>query len=104
VRVGLMHTLFPGADEAQIQSLAMPFTTLLEEQAGVVGELSLADDAGKLADRLGEGKVQLGVFHGVEFAWARQKNPDLKPLVIAVDQQPFARAVIVVRRGDRAAD
>jgi ABC-type phosphate/phosphonate transport system substrate-binding protein len=42
-------------------------------------------------------KVQLGIFHGVEFAWARHKHPELRPLAIAVNQERYLRAHLVVR-------
>jgi ABC-type phosphate/phosphonate transport system substrate-binding protein len=51
-----------------------------------------------LARQIKDDQVQLGVFHGVELAWARKSVPELKPLLIAVNQQPFLRAVLVVRK------
>jgi ABC-type phosphate/phosphonate transport system substrate-binding protein len=41
--------------------------------------------------------VQLGVFHGIEFGWARQKYASLRPLMIAINQQRYLRAFLVVR-------
>src|SRR5262249_11857952 len=51
-----------------------------------------------LAGRLKDDKVELGIFHGVEFAWARQKEPSLKALLVAVNQRRDARAELVVRK------
>jgi hypothetical protein len=48
--------------------------------------------------------VQLGFFHGVEFAWARLKRPGLRPLLITVNERPFLRASLVVRKDTKAAD
>src|SRR5262249_53934916 len=36
--------------------------------------------------------------HGFEFAWARQKNPELRPLVIAVCQHRQLHAHLVVQK------
>jgi ABC-type phosphate/phosphonate transport system substrate-binding protein len=63
----------------------------------MTGQLVSGGDAQHLGQRLKEGDIHLGVFHGVEFAWAKEKIPQLKPLVIAVHQQPFLRAHLVVR-------
>ena len=104
LRIGLVNTLFRDAPEPLIQVMARPFKSLMEDQAGVVGEVVVGGDAAELAVKLKDDKVQLGVFQGFEFAWARLKAPDLKPLMIAVNQQSFARAVLVVRQDSKATD
>src|SRR5262249_28804279 len=56
-----------------------------------------------LGKQLNDDKFQLAVFHGVEFAWVRQKHPDFKPLVIAIrDGQPMY-ACLIVRCDSKAA-
>ena len=102
VRVGLVNTLFRDDPEKQVQSMAGPLKSLMQEQAGVEGDVAIGGDALNLAAQLKEGKVQLGVFNGFEFAWAREKYPELKPLLIAVDRQPFVRAALVVRQDNKA--
>jgi ABC-type phosphate/phosphonate transport system substrate-binding protein len=97
VRIGLVASLFRDTSEALMQVIMRPFRALLETQTGLGGQLVSGGDALSLAQRLKEGEVHLGVFHGVEFAWARAKVPQLKPLVIAVNQQPFLRAHLIVR-------
>ncbi len=82
----------------QIGLLARPLKALMESQTGLTGELVLAGDHADLGAQLKDGKVQLGVFHGFEFAWARLKNPGLKPLVIAVSQHRLLHAHLVVRK------
>jgi ABC-type phosphate/phosphonate transport system substrate-binding protein len=104
VRIGLLASLFPGFSEPMIKVASFPFTSLMADQAGFLGEVVVDHDARHLATQLKEDKVQLGVFHGFEFAWARERNPDLKPLLIAVNQQPFTRAVLVVHNDNTAPD
>ncbi len=69
----------------------------MESQTGVGGDLLPVGDYENLANQLKEDEVQLGVFHGVEFAWVHQNHPTLKPLVIAVNGAPYLRAHLVVR-------
>jgi ABC-type phosphate/phosphonate transport system substrate-binding protein len=104
VRIGLLSTLFRDAPEPVIQVMARPFKSLMEDQAGFVGQVVVDNDAGHMALDLKDDKLQLGVFNGFEFAWARVKNPALKPLIICVNQQPFARSVLVVRKDSKAAN
>src|SRR5262249_47620901 len=41
----------------------------------------------------------LGIFHGYEFAWVKEKFPQLKPLVVAVNQHKHLHAYLVVQKG-----
>ncbi len=102
VRVGLVGTLFRDTPAPLVQVVLKPFKSLLESQTGVTGQIVAGGDADSLGQQLKEDKVQLGVFHGVEFAWARQKNPTLKPLLIAVNHHRFLRAFLVVRQDSKA--
>lgn len=103
LRIGLIASLFRDTSEPLMQVIMRPFKALLETQTGLSGQLVSGGDAVNLGQRLKEGQVHLGVFHGVEFAWARAKLPQLKPLVIAVNQQPFLRAHLIVRAEEKIA-
>jgi ABC-type phosphate/phosphonate transport system substrate-binding protein len=103
VRVGLIDTLFRNMPEPVMQMAMRPFKSLLEAQTGMTGELVAGGNAGQLAKLLKEDKVQFGVFHGIEFAWARQNNPALRPLIVAVNGRPAMHAVVVVRLDSKAA-
>lgn len=97
VRIGLVSSLFRDTSEPLMQIIMRPFKSLLETQTGMSGRLVSGGDAYHLSQRLKEGDVHLGIFHGVEFAWAKAKFPQLKPLLIAVNQQRFLRAHLIVR-------
>jgi ABC-type phosphate/phosphonate transport system substrate-binding protein len=103
VRIGLIGTLFRDTPEPIVQVMVKPFKSLLESQTGVTGQVMVGGDAESLGQQLKDDKIQLGVFHGIELAWARQKNPSLKPLLIAVNRHRFLRALLVVRQDSKAA-
>jgi ABC-type phosphate/phosphonate transport system substrate-binding protein len=98
VRIGLVGSLFRDAPEPAVQVLVRPFKSLLEASTGVTGHVVAGGDAEALGRQLKEDQVQFAVFHGFEFAWARAKTPELKPLLIAVDQRRYLRALLVVRK------
>jgi ABC-type phosphate/phosphonate transport system substrate-binding protein len=104
VRVGLVGSLFRDTPEPLMQVMMRPFKTLLEAQTGVSGQIVAGGDAAHLGRQLKDDEVQLGVFHGFEFAWARQKTPGLKPLLLAVAEKDCCRACLVVRADSDAAD
>ncbi len=56
-----------------MQVIMRPFKSLLETQTGMTGQLVSGGDAQHLGQHLKEGDIHLGVFHGVEFAWAKAK-------------------------------
>jgi ABC-type phosphate/phosphonate transport system substrate-binding protein len=103
VRVGLSDSLFHGTPEPVAQIALRPLKSILEAQTGAAGQIVAGGDVDGLARRLKDDRVQLAVFAGVEFAWARRKQPALKPLLIAVNQRRDARAELVVRKDARCA-
>ena len=102
VRVGLVKSLFHDVPEPVVQIVMRPFKAFLEAQTGATGEIVVTADSAILAQQLKDDQVQIAVFHGFEFAWAKQKNPQLKALVLAVNQTPTQRAVLVVRKDCKA--
>jgi len=103
VRIGLTGTLFRDTPDALVQGLMRPFKSLMESQTGLSGELVPGIKADDLGQRLKDEKLQLAVYQGFEFAWARQKYPDLKPLMIAVNHQKYLHAYVLVRDDSAAA-
>ena len=97
IRIGLVKTLFRDVPPLLVPIGLRPMKALMESQTGVAGDLVPAGDYENLARQLKEDEVQLGVFHGVEFAWVHQNYPSLKALVIAVNGPPYLRAHLVVR-------
>jgi ABC-type phosphate/phosphonate transport system substrate-binding protein len=103
ITIGLTDTLFRDNLEARSEKAARPFKSLLESQTGLSGEVVPNLKPEDLARQLKDGKLQLAIFQGFEFAWAREKDPDLKPLMIAVNQKPHLLATVVVRDNSGAA-
>jgi ABC-type phosphate/phosphonate transport system substrate-binding protein len=102
LRLGISSTLFQGMPEAIVIALMKPFEGLLIEQTGMNGELVPSGDGVGVAQSLVDGKIDVGVLEGVEFAWERQKHPDLKPLMITVNQEMSLHASIVVPKDSSA--
>lgn len=98
VRIGVAASLFRDLPESMALSMAEPFAELVESQTGLGGKLSAASSALELGRQLAEKKVELGVFQGIELAWARQKYPQLRPLVVVANSDRHFRAYLVARR------
>ena len=74
-----------------------PFKGFMEQQSGLSGEVVMGGDPLALAQKLRDSEVQLGVFHGHEFAWAQMKYPKLQALVVCVNKTRDCKVHFVVR-------
>jgi ABC-type phosphate/phosphonate transport system substrate-binding protein len=97
VKIGMVGSLFKEIPKPMVAVLMQPFAALMQQQTGLPGQILPAGEYTNLGQELAKDKFQLGVFHGVEFAWAKQKHPDLQPLMIAINQDRYLRAYLVVR-------
>jgi ABC-type phosphate/phosphonate transport system substrate-binding protein len=102
VQIGMVQTLFTDVPTPIINLLMPPFRGLMKEFTGLNGQIQVGGDAFAVAEKLHGEKVHLAVFHGVEFGWAQQKYPDLRPLMVAVYKDPHLRASIIVKGDSKA--
>src|SRR5262249_15558025 len=85
----------------RIASATSMWSALVKSQAGIQAEVKSVE-TDRLAPRLSKGELELGVFQGYEFAWARQQDAQLRPLLIAINDKPFLHAAFVVRQDAKA--
>ena len=97
VKIGMVDSLFKEVPKTMLPLVMQPFATLMQQQTGLAGQILPAGEYANLSQDLAKDKFQLGVFHGVEFAWAKLKHPELQPLMIAINQDRHLRAYLVVR-------
>jgi ABC-type phosphate/phosphonate transport system substrate-binding protein len=96
--MGMPASMFRDVHPAIFAGLARPFYTLVEMQTGLKSELLLIQTPDEMREQLDAGKLQLGVFHGFEFAWMKQKSPTLQALMVAAPQHRPLRALVVVNQ------
>jgi len=98
LRIGVLESLFKGLPKTMALAASQPFRALMETQSGLQGELAAAGDVGFISQQLHEDKIDLAVFQGFEFAWARHKYPDFRPLMIAVNGSRHLQAHVLVQK------
>ena len=92
VEIGMPDSLFFGIPKWLIETGAAPFKKMMKDSTGINGNLRILPDPMTLARELDQGKVQIGVMQGYEFAWAKSKYPQLDAIAMAVpmrEQQTF---------------
>ncbi len=102
LKMGMLQGMFKDIQPAMVQALSKPFRELVFKQTGFTGDVDLCPDAMTLIEKLKEKKLQIGVFHGHEFAWAQKKCPDLLPIVVTIPPGGKAQSMIVVNQDCKA--
>ena len=100
--IGIPRSAFRDVPPAFLSFAGMPFKDLMKSQTGLDGEVVMDADALNIARMLESGKLQLGVFLGHEFAWARDKHPTLEPIVCTVPRPKEIQAFLLVRWDNKA--
>lgn len=104
VKIGLVESMFVDVPRPLVEVMLEPFGSLMRDHTGLDGEMLIAGDALQVGKRLEEERLALGVFHGFEFAWARQRYPHLRPLMVAVYKHRHIRVNLVVKDDCAAAE
>jgi ABC-type phosphate/phosphonate transport system substrate-binding protein len=100
IRVGMIEGMFRDVPRPLILAAAEPFRSLMHKQTGLTGEVELCTDSHGLARKLKAKSCTVGVFYGIEYAWARKANPDMQPLLVAIPHGRKVTAMIVVSKNE----
>jgi len=104
MRLGVIRSIFQDTDDNTVRASIKRFKELMERETEIAADSTTIPDIWTMAADLMKGKLQLGVACGHEFAWCRQKHPTLEPLVIAVNQDRYVRAHLLVNTKSSARD
>ena len=102
IKIAVVDTLTRGLPITIVAIGMRPLKAYMEAETGMSGDIVLGGDALELGKKLDDDTVQLGVFHGHEFAWAKKKFPKLEPIVICLSTTPKVRAVQLVLQTNKA--
>jgi len=101
-RIGIPRSLFRDLPPALVAFAGQPFSDLVKDQTGLTAEIVQDTEASSVAKAIDEGKLQLGVFQGHEFAWAQAKYPTLQPMVCLIYRPRDFQGIILVRGDSKA--
>lgn len=95
--IGMAKGFFNDISPALVAFVKPSFAGLMKECTGLDGQLVVGGDYLQLTKDLKEKKLQLAVYHGFEFAWAREVDPELQPLMIAINHFQHVHAHLMVK-------
>lgn len=103
LRVGTSGTLTTEKDSKEKGALET-LRKFIKDETGLENEIVRQKSWQDLTDKLTKGELHLGVYRGFEFAWAQEKQPNLKPLALAVNVYRYPVAHVVTRQDSPAAN
>ncbi|MBI2804201.1 MAG: PhnD/SsuA/transferrin family substrate-binding protein [Planctomycetes bacterium] len=98
IQIGMVKTFFNGVPDVLIKLVTEPFGDVMKASTGLAGKLVISEGTFDAAKRLDANEIQLGVFHGHEFAIAKKKYPKLTPLMVVVNDFNEVKAHVVVHK------
>src|SRR5438034_2472969 len=104
LRIGSSGTLTGEQKAAKEKSALETLKVFIKDETGLDNEILRQKDWRELAGKKAKGKLQVGVFQGYEYAWAREKYPELKPLALAINVHRYPVVHVVVKRDNPAKD
>ena len=104
LEIGMPQTLFQGIPQSLMSALSRPFKDLLMNKTGFDGYIHQFPDAMTVAKEIESGNLNLGVFQGHEFAWAKVHYPKLEPIAIALPAYENRKALLLVRADQPASN
>ncbi len=102
-RIGIAKGAVRDVPKDLLTTAGDSFRELMKGQTGLNGAVTLDQEWPRVARDLNDGVLELGVLQGHEFAWARQKYPDLQPLVCTVARPKPVTAYLLVLHDSKAA-
>lgn len=104
LRIGSSGGMGPSETGAKEKAGMETLRSFIKEETGLENEITRESDWRELVANMNDGKVQLGVFPGHEFAWAVEENSKIKPLAIAVNVHRYPVAFAVARKDSNVKD
>lgn len=103
ITIGFVDSLLRNLSPARKKLLDTEFPDLVKDVTGFKSQVAKGVSPFEGVKSLAAGKWHLGVFQGVEFAWAQSRDPKLQPLVFAVQNKGAVYALLVATKESTAA-
>jgi ABC-type phosphate/phosphonate transport system substrate-binding protein len=104
LRIGTSAPLTGNAGPRDEKAALHTLQGFIKDEIGMTNNIVQTKDWRDLAERMAKGALQVGVFQGYEYAWAKEKYRGLEALALAVNVYRYPTAFVVVKRNNPARD
>src|SRR3989338_174949 len=95
----LKFGVIPLEDPKRMEERFTPLADYLSDYLGVTVKLYVPDEYDPVVDKLGSGEIQIAFLGPVTYVQAKDKYPDVNPLVKAtLESAPYYRSYIIVAK------
>src|SRR5262249_41461769 len=96
IQITVVAGLVRDESPASVGNIGRRLCQVMKELTGLHAQASISGDALAIGRALDNKQCELALFQGFEFAWVQKRHPDLRPLLIAVNQHRYPRACLIV--------
>jgi len=104
LRIGTSGSLSEEASGPKEKSALETLKRFIKDETGFDNEIVQEQDWRELTSKLATGQRHIGVYQGYEFAWAQEKNPELKPLALAVNVELYPIVYVITQKASKTKD
>jgi ABC-type phosphate/phosphonate transport system substrate-binding protein len=108
LKVRLYGSILPGYSRSDAKAFSEPMLKLIGRNLGIAPELEIADgttpdDLFAFGKKLDSGEYHLGAVWGIEYAWLREKYPNLKAnsIFVSGSKENVTRTLVLVNKDSR---
>src|SRR4051812_13176279 len=94
MKIGMLKSMFRDVPPALFNAMSVPFQNVVESQTGLKGQLVVVSTPEEMTKNLRDGDLQLGVYHGFEFAWMKLQDKELQPLMLVSSNPNLLKATV----------
>lgn len=102
IKIGIVKYFFNDMEPPFVQIGNDMFKGVMKAATGLDGTLYSDYSPFEVAQKINDNELQLGVFHGHEFAWIQKKFPKLVPSMVIMNHQNDVRAYFIVKQDNPA--
>jgi ABC-type phosphate/phosphonate transport system substrate-binding protein len=103
ISIGIVDSLLKDLSPAKRKLVDTDLPKLVNDFTGLKSRVFQGGDPFAASKKLAAGDWHLGLFQGIEFAWAQAKDPKLRPLLVALNRQRTLHALLMAKKDNKLA-
>ena len=100
--IGAPPSRFEEMTPGKIKGIEADFPDMVKEFTGFDAKLARRTSVAETVAKLVDGTDQFAVLQGVEYAWMKEKNPQIEPLLTAIYRTARPKAMLLVLQDNSA--
>jgi len=104
LKIGTGGALTSGTTKQKDDAAMETLRDFIKDETGLKNEIVKLKDWREVLEKMTRGEYHVGVFQGPEFAWAKEKSPELQPMALAVNVYRYPTVHVVTKQDSPVKD